>query len=58
MTAVCIVWACPRSAVDGQWCERHQPHADPMNAPALELAQDTAYLLAEGMTLAEIAALT
>jgi hypothetical protein len=60
-----MVWACTRASVDGQWCMRHEPHADPRNAPALELAQDVdadadalAYVLAEGLTLAEVASLT
>lgn len=59
MIGPCIVWQCPRVAVaNGTYCERHAPDTALVD-PGLEYdGADVAYLLAEGMTLAEVAALT
>lgn len=50
----CIVWKCGRPAVviaDAPWCDRHAPDSV---TERLALAQ----CLAEGLTLAQVAALT
>lgn len=61
MNAVCIVWQCPRPAVgpDGQ-CLRHCAIGPVvLSDPERESVEsDVAYALAEGLTLAEVAALT
>jgi hypothetical protein len=57
MLAPCAVWACTRPAVDasGLWCAVHH---DPLAAMARDADALEWLALAEGMTLAEVAALT
>lgn len=59
MTA-CIVWACGRTACDESrtFCERHAPDTARIPADLEYTGEDVAYLMADGLTLAEIAALT
>jgi len=70
MMAACIVWGCPRVVAagvverGGAMCDRHASPTWPLDVDGVgdpytyPESSDLAYCMAEGLTLAEVAALT